>query len=164
MSNSNPNLLIQTEEFSDKYNSELEIENTGIGKCSKCYKITECVLINTHEVLCIGTENDRDNDTKKKGCAYKYCTWWYDDPIESFNSKRLNRIYVSDLISDSDESEDEYDYPDEYEVEEILDHKLEKGKMWFLIKWKDFEETTWEPKENMMCPIKIKEYYDKKSA
>ena len=55
MSNSTPNLLIQTEEFSDKYNSELEIENTGIGKCSKCNEITDCVLINTHEVLCIGT-------------------------------------------------------------------------------------------------------------
>ena len=37
----------------------------------------------------------------------------------------------------------------EYEVEEILDHKLVRGKKKFLIRWKGYSDNTWEPEENL---------------
>lgn len=35
--------------------------------------------------------------------------------------------------------------PGEWEVEEVLDHKMQKNELTFLIKWKGWEEPSWEP-------------------
>lgn len=47
-----------------------------------------------------------------------------------------------------------------YNVEEILDHKMENGKMIFLIRWEDFTaaDDTWEPEENLLCKNILQEY------
>ena len=34
---------------------------------------------------------------------------------------------------------------EEYEVEQILDSRLHRGKLQFLVKWTGYDETTWEP-------------------
>ena len=41
---------------------------------------------------------------------------------------------------------------EEYIVEEIMDSKLERGKLKYLVKWKGYprEEWTWEPRENLL--------------
>jgi len=54
----------------------------------------------------------------------------------------------------------------EYEVEEILDKSIERlanGKRVtkYHIKWKGYEETTWEPEENLSCGALLYEF-DKK--
>lgn len=51
-----------------------------------------------------------------------------------------------------------------YEVEEILDDKLEKGKKLYFIKWYGYphSQNTWEPTKNLNCPDLLAEYERKK--
>ena len=55
------------------------------------------------------------------------------------------------------------DSEENFEVEEIVNHRFRKGKIQYLIRWKNYtpEDDTWEPKENLECPEKI-EAYNKK--
>ena len=41
-----------------------------------------------------------------------------------------------------------------FEVEEIVNHRYRKGKIQYLIRWKNYgaEDDTWEPHENLDCP------------
>ncbi|KAI9651698.1 MAG: hypothetical protein M1831_000513 [Alyxoria varia] len=60
---------------------------------------------------------------------------------------------------DAGEEEDE----EEYVVEKLLDHKFKgkKGIVEYLIKWEGWEETTWEPEENLEgCDDKMNEYFE----
>ena len=52
----------------------------------------------------------------------------------------------------------------EYEVEEILDHKLIRNKLHFLVHWKGYpqSERTWEPRTNLNCPEPLKAYQQKR--
>jgi hypothetical protein len=55
----------------------------------------------------------------------------------------------------------------EFEVERILDYRehcdkrSKKITSYYLIKWKNYEEVTWEPKENLNCYSLLKEYEDR---
>jgi hypothetical protein len=52
----------------------------------------------------------------------------------------------------------------EYEVEEILDSRLSRGKLQYLVKWKGYlpEENTWEPEANVEgSPDAIKDFHKK---
>jgi hypothetical protein len=50
---------------------------------------------------------------------------------------------------------------EEYEVDQILDKRIKKGRTEYLVKWKGYsnEENTWEPTQNLHCPDKIREYH-----
>merc|ERR1711994_241305 len=37
----------------------------------------------------------------------------------------------------------------EYEIEKIVDKRKRGGKVQYLVEWKDFDEPSWEPKENL---------------
>lgn len=53
---------------------------------------------------------------------------------------------------------------EEFEVEQILDHRLKNGKNLYLIKWKGYGEphNSWEPEENMgSCDDVLAEYLSK---
>ena len=83
--------LKQTEETSDHYDSDIDIEDDGMGQCSKCQKITTCILLNTHEVLCVDSdleESDRDNETS---CSYRSYTWHYLTPKQYMREMRKLR-------------------------------------------------------------------------
>ncbi|MBW0495171.1 hypothetical protein O181_034886 [Austropuccinia psidii MF-1] len=53
---------------------------------------------------------------------------------------------------------------EEWEVFQILDSKLRRGKLWYLVEWKGFsqhsERSTWEPTENLKnCPELFKDFH-----
>lgn len=64
-----------------------------------------------------------------------------------------------DKVSDSNDSEttdDEF-----YKVEKVVGHRKRKGKNYFLIKWKGYDdsENTWEPEEHLNCQDLLDEYF-----
>ncbi|MBW0464262.1 hypothetical protein O181_003977 [Austropuccinia psidii MF-1] len=53
---------------------------------------------------------------------------------------------------------------EEWQVSQILDSKLKRGKLWYLVEWKCFsqdpERSTWEPAEKLKnCPEPIKGFH-----
>ncbi|MBW0554351.1 hypothetical protein O181_094066 [Austropuccinia psidii MF-1] len=53
---------------------------------------------------------------------------------------------------------------EEWEVSQILDSKLKRGKLWYLVEWKGFsqdpERSTWEPTENLKnCPELVRDFH-----
>lgn len=70
-----------------------------------------------------------------------------------------------DSGKDGENSEEESD-EDEYVVEKIVSSKKEKGKILYLIKWKDWPSAanTWEPEEHLSCPELLEEFKKKAAS
>lgn len=51
---------------------------------------------------------------------------------------------------------------EDYEVEVIVDHKTEKNKKFYLVKWKGWaaSHNTWEPESSLSCPAIVKKYLE----
>ena len=49
---------------------------------------------------------------------------------------------------------------DEFEVEDLLDHRSRRGSVEYLVKWKGYPvfESTWEPSTNLHCPRILSAY------
>ena len=60
--------------------------------------------------------------------------------------------------ADNDEEDNPKD-DTEYVVEKIVGHFHNDGGFWFLIKWKDYVETTWEHESLVSAPTRITEYF-----
>ncbi|MBW0572175.1 hypothetical protein O181_111890 [Austropuccinia psidii MF-1] len=53
---------------------------------------------------------------------------------------------------------------EEWEVSQVLDSKLKRRKLWYLVEWKGFsqdpERSTWEPAKNLKnCPDLVKNFH-----
>ncbi|KAH7422533.1 hypothetical protein KP509_12G013000 [Ceratopteris richardii] len=58
----------------------------------------------------------------------------------------------------------EIDDHEEFEVEHVLDSRISRGTLEYLIHWKgyDISDRTWEPIENLQrAPIKVREFHNK---
>ncbi|XP_030829163.1 chromobox protein homolog 1 [Strongylocentrotus purpuratus] len=61
------------------------------------------------------------------------------------------------------EGESEEEEEEVYQVEKVVDKRIHKGRVEYLLKWKGYgdDESTWEPQDNLECPDLI-EAYEKK--
>ena len=75
----------------------------------------------------------------------------YDVP--AFKSQVKDPPPPPDIINDEEE----------YEVEEVVNSRLHCGKLQFLVKWKGYDEKTWEPHDNLVPNANdvIKDFYKK---
>lgn len=58
----------------------------------------------------------------------------------------------ADVGDDAEEDDEEDGDEDEFQVEEVLDHKTSRGQIIYQIKWLGYdqdEDLTWEPVENL---------------
>ncbi|TDH15461.1 hypothetical protein EPR50_G00031690 [Perca flavescens] len=53
---------------------------------------------------------------------------------------------------------------EEYVVEKVLDRRVVKARVEFLLKWEGFSDNTWEPQDNLDCPDLTTEYMQKHKA
>ncbi|KAF9934091.1 hypothetical protein FBU30_003372 [Linnemannia zychae] len=71
---------------------------------------------------------------------------------------------ASDSGSNSNNSDDDDDMDgdsDVYEVEEVVGHRMEDGKLSYHIKWKGYpdEESTWENEKSVFCTEMVRDYW-----
>lgn len=62
--------------------------------------------------------------------------------------------------ADDDDADEAANGDGEYEVEDIVNHKIVRGKTSFLIRWKNYDSSgdTWEPESSLSCPEIIAQY------
>ncbi|MBW0550845.1 hypothetical protein O181_090560 [Austropuccinia psidii MF-1] len=77
------------------------------------------------------------------------------EPVKTSTIPNRNQETPPQIIIEEEE---------EWEVSQILDTKLKRGKLWYLVEWKGFSQdteiSTWEPAENLKnCPELIKDFH-----
>lgn len=53
---------------------------------------------------------------------------------------------------------------EEYEVEKVVDKRIHKGKVEYLLKWKGYpaSDNTWESEDNLDCPELVQDYEERR--
>lgn len=72
-------------------------------------------------------------------------------------------VATENTTEDAEKTNDEEESEEEYEVEKILAHTKQQGKIFYLVKWKNYpdSENTWEPEACFNSRDLIKEYWKK---
>jgi len=80
--------------------------------------------------------------------------------LEDLEGTLLPRNYVmSSLIPLSDNP---LENAESYEIEAITNHRVNNGLTEYLIKWKNYDESTWEPEMNIDDLSTIHQYWNKR--
>lgn len=89
-----------------------------------------------------------------KGFTAKDDTW---EPKSMLNCPELIKAY---------EKKRKEEVEADFEVQEIIGDKTERGKKFYLVKWKGFseDESTWEPEASLSCPDLVKKYNNSKNS
>lgn len=106
-----------------------------------------------------------------KGYSAKDDTW---EPQASLNCPALIKEYEKSqqspkgkksIVPDDDDDDDD-DEDEDYEVEQIVNDKTERGKKFYLVKWKGYpsNDNTWEPATSLSCPDLVAKYNSKPKA
>lgn len=81
-------------------------------------------------------------------------------PAKRSRSKNATSTTTDNDSNAEDDEGDAANGDGEYEVEDIVDHKIVRGKTSFLIRWKNYDASgdTWEPESSLSCPEIIAAY------
>ena len=60
------------------------------------------------------------------------------------------------------EPPEEEEEEEEYEVEAVLKKRVKKGKTEYFVRWKYYNDTTWEPEENLQNVLQMIDEFEKK--
>lgn len=64
--------------------------------------------------------------------------------------------------SEPENEEGEEEEEEEYEVDAILKKRIKKGKAEYFVRWKYYNDTTWEPEENLKNVKEMIEQFERK--
>ncbi|ORX75862.1 hypothetical protein K493DRAFT_412597 [Basidiobolus meristosporus CBS 931.73] len=112
----------------------------------------------------VGEEDQSDGDYKQEIPKNNF-------EVEIITPRRSKLVQVSGK-NDSDEEEDQEEEEDEeegsdeagdneWEVEDIMKQKIVKKEEWYLIKWRGYDELTWEPLDHLNCPELLQDFLDR---
>ena len=62
------------------------------------------------------------------------------------------------------QKEQEKENDGEYEVEKVIEKRFRKGRVEYFVKWKNYDETTWEPLKNLANAEDLIEKFEKSQA
>ena len=107
----------------------------------------------------------------RKGKVEYYVKWknyeeWTWEPLENLlNAKTLiEKFNAAEAESSATKSNKGNEEDEEYEVEEVLKKRHRKGKVQYYVKWKNYEEWTWEPLDNLLNAKSLIEKFDAAEA
>ena len=103
----------------------------------------------------------------RKGKVEYYVKWknyeeWTWEPLDNLlNAKSLiEKFNAGEAESSATKSDKGNEEDEEYEVEEVLKKRHRKGKVQYYVKWKNYEEWTWEPMDNLVNAKSLIEKFD----
>ena len=79
-----------------------------------------------------------------------------------FFQENTEKKEISGQLEAQKEQEKEND--GEYEVEKVIEKRFRKGRVEYFVKWKNYDETTWEPLKNLANAEDLIEKFEKSQA
>jgi hypothetical protein len=109
------------------------------------------------EPLRVGPFKVMEFDVEKK----EYSVWDEDGKVLKRGVPRKDLVVVEEgsVIEEEDKGEEEGEL---FDVEEVVEDRVENGGVEYLVKWSGYEELTWEPEEGFVKMEPIVAYWEEK--
>merc|ERR1712079_948106 len=87
------------------------------------------------------------------------------DLIEDFEKREQENTEKKEISGQLEaQKEQEKENDGEYEVEKVIEKRFRKGRVEYFVKWKNYDETTWEPLKNLANAEDLIEKFEKSQA